>query len=139
MASTIEYQLAPNARSSGRDAIRQSRSREPFRCCSTTASLDEADGQCGTGPTDEGDVLPAQEYAAVQADERQPPHHNGCSRARPVQPLEPEYGRSSTGSPTTLGLQLQRDRGQGFSMFANKGWLTKEDGGGLDKPVLGVR
>ena len=28
---------------------------------------------------------------------------------------------------------------QGFSMFANKGWLTKEDGGGLDKPVLGVR
>ena len=30
-------------------------------------------------------------------------------------------------------------RTQGFSMFANKGWLTKEDGGGLDKPVLGVR
>ena len=28
---------------------------------------------------------------------------------------------------------------QSFSMFANKGWLTKEDGGGLDKPVLGVR
>ncbi len=28
---------------------------------------------------------------------------------------------------------------QDFSMFANKGWLTKEDGGGLDKPVLGVR
>ena len=42
---------------------------------------------------------------------------------------------------TTLGLHFGDHLAphQGFSMFANKGWLTKEDGGGLDKPVLGVR
>ena len=41
---------------------------------------------------------------------------------------------------TNLGAVLIAKRlGQGFSMFANKGWLTKEDGAGLDKPVLGVR
>ena len=37
------------------------------------------------------------------------------------------------------GIAPQLLHAQGFSMFANKGWLTKEDGGGLDKPVLGVR
>ena len=42
----------------------------------------------------------------------------------------------STGIP--VASRSYREE-QGFSMFANKGWLTKEDGGGLDKPVLGVR
>ena len=41
---------------------------------------------------------------------------------------------------TTNAIEsLRRGLRQGFSMFANKGWLTKEDEGGLDKPVLGVR
>ena len=41
--------------------------------------------------------------------------------------------------PRYSTLQPDLSIRQGFSMFANKGWLTKEDGGGLDKPVLGVR
>ena len=64
------------------------------------------------------------------------------SASRTLQPVfvrVDEIGRAEALDYAALTWQNDPLHPQGFSMFANKGWLTKEDGGGLDKPVLGVR